>query len=146
MSIQWQGREETIWIIPDRLFGLQFLDRPKGKDTRYFAVEYDRGSMPVTRSNLHQSSYLRKFVGYASTYRQQLHRKHLGVEFFYVLNVTTSIERVDNLIETYQAEALLHPSSFLFTPKLRKPSIDGFEDVLAMTWRNGAGNIVSLPS
>ena len=29
----------------------------------------DRGSMPVTRSNLHQSSYLRKFVGYASTYR-----------------------------------------------------------------------------
>ena len=56
VSIDWQGRGEMIWIIPDRLFGLQFLDRPKGKDTRYFAVEYDRGSMPVTRSNFHQSS------------------------------------------------------------------------------------------
>ncbi len=146
VSIDWQGREETIWIIPDRLFGLQFLDRPKGKDTRYFAVEYDRGSMPVTRSNIHQSSYLRKFLGYASTYQQQLHRKHLGVEFFYVLNVTTNAERVDNLITAYQAEALPQPSSFLFTPKFPKPSIDGFEDVFAMPWRNVAGKTVSLPS
>ncbi len=102
--------------------------------------------MPVTRSNLHQSSYLRKFVGYAATYRQQLHRKHLGVEFFYVLNVITSVERVDNLIAAYQAEAFPQPSSFLFTAKFPKPSIDGFEDVFAMPWRNGAGKTVSLPS
>ncbi len=102
--------------------------------------------MPVTRSNLHQSSYLRKFVGYAATYQQQLHRKHLGFEFFYVLNVTTSAERVGNLIAAYRAEALPHTSSFLFTPKLRKPSIGDFEDVFAMTWRNGAGKDVSLPS
>ena len=99
-------------IIPDRLFDLQFRDRPKGKDSRYFAVEYDRGNMPVARSNLHQSSYLRKFVGYASTYRQQLHRKHLGVEFFYVLNVTTSTERVDNLIGI--------KGTFYFSHRLRK--------------------------
>ncbi len=102
--------------------------------------------MPVTRSNIHQSSYLRKFVGYASTYRQQLHRKHIGVGFFYVLNVTTSVERVDNLISAYRAEALPKPSSFLFTPKLRKPSIDGFEDVFKMKWRNGLGKTLSLPS
>ena len=145
VSIDWQGRGEMIWIIPDRLFGLQFLDRPKGKDTRYFAVEYDRGSMPVTRSNFHQSSSLRKFVGYAATHRQQLHRKHLGVEYFYVLNVTTSAERVDNLIATYQAKAFPQPSSFLFTPKIQKPTIGGFEDVFAMKWRNGAGKTVSLP-
>ncbi len=55
-------------------------------------------------------------LGYAATYREQLHRTHFGVDFFYALNVTTSAERVDNLIDTFQEHKLAPSSAFLFTP------------------------------
>ena len=35
VTIEWEGNDLEIWIVPDRLFGIQFLDKPKGKDTRY---------------------------------------------------------------------------------------------------------------
>ncbi len=146
VTIEWEGNDLEIWIVPDRLFGIQFLDKPKGKDTRYFAVEYDRGNMPVKRSNIYQSSYLKKLLAYDATYQEELYREHLGVDYFHVLNITTSEQRIDSLIDAFQEYDLAPASAFRFTSRLPKPSIGGFEDVFEIPWRNAAGKTVKLPS
>ena len=133
VTFEWEGSELEIWIVPDRLFGIQFLDKPKGK-------------MPVKRSNIYQSSYLKKLLAYDATYQEELYREHLGVDYFHVLNITTSAERIDSLIDAFQEYELAPASAFRFTPRLPKPSIDGFEDVFEILWRNAAGKTVKLPS
>ena len=45
-------------VIPDAMFGLQY----PGGTYRCFALEIDRATMPLTRSNLDETSYLRKLL------------------------------------------------------------------------------------
>ena len=84
---------------PDRVFALEF----KGADgilrRSYFFLEADRGTMPVIRKNLSQTSFYRKLVAYEATWTQSLHEKLLGFHRFRVLTVTTSAKRVESLIE-----------------------------------------------
>jgi hypothetical protein len=49
-------------VVPDGLFGLEYA-RDGQKTYRFFALEADRVSMPIMRSNLRQTSYLRKISG-----------------------------------------------------------------------------------
>jgi Replication-relaxation len=51
-----------ITIVPDGLFGLEYT-HDATTSYRFFALEADRSTMPVTRGNLHQSSYLEKDAG-----------------------------------------------------------------------------------
>ena len=57
-------------VIPDRVFGLEFADGSRA----WFWLEADRATMPVTRSNLDQSSFRRKLLTYEATWSQNLHR------------------------------------------------------------------------
>lgn len=87
-----------LGVIPDRVFGLEFQNE-KGERTRaYFFLEADRGTMPVTRKNLHQTSFFRKMLAYEATWSQSIHRTQFGFHRFRVLAVTTSAERVNSLI------------------------------------------------
>jgi hypothetical protein len=54
--------------------------------------------MPVSRSNLHQSSYLKKILGYREIAAQKLHQSHFGLPNLLVLNVTTSEEHMKNIV------------------------------------------------
>jgi hypothetical protein len=50
------------------------------------------------RESLAQTSILRKLLCYRETWRQGLHKTHLGIPNFRVLTVTTTRERVGHLV------------------------------------------------
>jgi hypothetical protein len=89
----------NLGLIPDRVFALEFND-PVGNPARaYFFLEADRGTMPVTRRSLAQTSFLRKLLAYEATWSQSIHRTRFGFHRFRVLTVTTSAERVRSLVD-----------------------------------------------
>ena len=78
-----------IKIVPDGLFGLEYT-REGSKAYRFFALEADRNTQPVTRSDLQQTSYLRKILAYRQLSIQGIHKSHLGLPNLLVLTVTTN--------------------------------------------------------
>jgi hypothetical protein len=74
------GENHTVGVIPDKIFGLHFMDKPEGRNKAYFFLEIDRGTMPVFRKSLHhkQSSFFAKLLAYYQTWQQDLHTKHYG--------------------------------------------------------------------
>jgi len=88
-----------IGVVPDCVFGLEFADRPPDRNRAYFFLEADRGTMPITRSGLHHSSFHRKILAYEATWLQELHRKQFGFHRFRVLTVTTSADRLKHLVD-----------------------------------------------
>jgi hypothetical protein len=87
-----------IKVVPDGLFGLEYtLDGTTSY--RFFALEADRNTMPVTRANLHQSSYLKKMLAYQEITTQHIYRTHLGIPNLLILNVTTSEQHMRSLME-----------------------------------------------
>ena len=88
-----------IGVVPDCVFGLEFADQPPDRNRAYFFLEADRGTMPITRSGLHHSSFHRKFLAYEATWLQELHQKHFGFHRFRVLTVTTNTDRLQHLVK-----------------------------------------------
>src|SRR5437016_5148952 len=62
-SFQWQvkiGGGTKLGVIPDRVFALEYADQYDQMQRAYFFLEADRGTMPVTRHTLSQTSFYRK--------------------------------------------------------------------------------------
>ncbi len=78
-----------IKIVPDALFGLEYT-QDGSKAYRFFALEADRNTLPVTRSDLQQTSYLRKILAYRQISAQSIHKSHLGLPNLFILTVTTN--------------------------------------------------------
>jgi hypothetical protein len=85
------------------VFGLQFLDRPAGKDIAYYFLEADRATMPVVRQNLRRTSFFQKMLAYYETWRQQAHTTLFNFPRFRVLTLTTSPERAWHIIKANHA-------------------------------------------
>jgi len=86
-------------VIPDRVFALEFKGRD-GEDNRaLFFLEADRGTMPIIRKNLFQTSFYRKLLAYEATWSQSIHRSRFDFNRFRVLTVTTNAERVRSLVD-----------------------------------------------
>jgi len=83
--------------VPDAVFGLEYTTLGQ-KSYRFFALEADRNKMPVLRSNLHQTSYLRKILGYQEIGSQSIYKSRLGIPNLKVLNVTTSEHHMKNIM------------------------------------------------
>ena len=100
-SFEWKvaTKKHMLGIVPDETFALEFTDANGGTKRSYFFLEADRGTMPVARQNLTQTSMRRKFVAYAATWRQGLHTSVLGLPHFRVLTITSSPKRLKSLIE-----------------------------------------------
>ena len=100
-SFEWRviTKKHRLGIVPDKTFALEFTDANGGAKRSYFFLEADRGTMPVARQNLTQTSMRRKFVAYAATWRQGLHTSVLGLPHFRVLTITASASRLKSLIE-----------------------------------------------
>lgn len=119
-----------LGIIPDRVFGLEFPDA-SGKPTRvFFFLEADRGTMPVTRKNLSQTSFFRKLLAYEATWAQSLHQKLFGFHRFRVLTVTTSAARVTSLV-TACAQLKSGHGLFLFADRA---SLEAHDDLFSLPW------------
>jgi hypothetical protein len=64
-----KGTHHEFGIMPDLVFGLRFPDR------RCFMVEIDRGTMPITRSDIRQTSFERKLRGYLTAHAAGQHER-----------------------------------------------------------------------
>jgi hypothetical protein len=82
-------------IAPDFTFGLVL---PSGSH-RYFVVEIDRGTMPITRSNLMQTSFEQKMRAYLIAHAAKLHERNFGWNTFRVLTITTDDRRMRSMRE-----------------------------------------------
>jgi hypothetical protein len=138
---QWKVQTQEglrLTVIPDRMFALEFSDSDGGRERAYFFLEADRGTMPVTRRTLSQTSFRRKLIAYEATWTRDLHRTLVGIPRFRVLTVTTSAARVKSLVEACSRLKRGH-GLFLFADR----SI--LKDVFAKTWQTGRpGETVGL--
>jgi len=130
-----------LGVIPDRVFALEYADQNGQMQRVYYFLEADRGTMPVIREKLAQSSFYRKLLAYEATWINKVHQRHLGISRFRVLTVTTSAARVKSLLDACSRLQRGH-GLFLFADKsvLEK-------DLLAAVWQCGkASEFASLIS
>jgi Replication-relaxation len=88
-----------LGVIPDRVFALEYQDQNGSTQRVYYFLEADRGTMPVVREKLSQTSFYRKLLAYEATWTSKVHQRHLGIHRFRVLTVTTSAARVKSLLD-----------------------------------------------
>lgn len=163
-DVVWQGRREAIGIVPDKVFGLEFVNDPPPNRVWFF-LEADKGTETVlpARGNLKRSSFLQKAAAYYAAWQQKLHTERFAFKNFRVLTVTTTPtlmapqtkkeirrkgevdrpiaermrSRVELLIEANRKVTEGRGSGiFLFTDL---PSLLIADDILAMPWTTGAG-------
>ena len=138
--LQWRVKIQDgtkLGVIPDRAFGLEFLDQNGQLQRVYYFLEADRGTMLVVRQKLTQSSFYRKLLAYEATWANKVHQRHLGIPRFRVLTVTTSAARVKSLLDACSRLQRGH-GLFLFADKsvLEK-------DLFAPVWQCGKAAAMS---
>ena len=80
----------SLGIVPDRVFALNSEKESPTEIQPSIFLEADRGTMPIVRKNLSQSSFYRKVMAYAATWEAGLaYRSKFGFYRFRVLTVTT---------------------------------------------------------
>jgi len=134
-----QGVQQLVSVIPDFAFGLRFPDNSR----RCFMVEIDRGTMPVCRSRLDQTSFERKMRGYLTAHAMREHERQLGWKTFRVLTISTDSQRVRSMIDA--ARRLHIPGSpgaslFLFATFADLNATS----VFAHRWQDGLNRSITL--
>jgi hypothetical protein len=122
-----------LGVVPDRVFALEFIAASGQRQRVHFFLEADRGTMPVTRRTLSQTSFHRKLLAYEATWIQKIHQRLLGIHRFRVLTVTTIPGRVKSLVEAC-AQLKRGHGLFLFTDKT---ILSG--DIFSGVWQTGKG-------
>ncbi|MEI8288163.1 MAG: replication-relaxation family protein [Verrucomicrobiota bacterium] len=131
---QWRVKIQgsmNLGVIPDRVFAIEYQNQAGQVERAYFFLEADRGTMPVVRKQLTQTSFRRKLLAYEATWINKVHQRHLGIHHFRALTVTTIVARVQSLLLACSQLKRGH-GLFLFadTSALEK-------DIFSPVWRNG---------
>lgn len=92
--VQHNGAAVELGVTPDHTFAVQYPDRR----FRVYLVECDRGTMPVDRRDLMQTSLKRKFLTYAAAHREGLPLSRWGWKAFRVLLICPNAERSGNAL------------------------------------------------
>lgn len=133
------GKPLPARVIPDKVFALESTCTG---ERRFFFVEADRGTMPVTRSHPRQTSYDRKLRTYLAIQAKGVHRDRLGFANFRVLTITTTSGRIDTMVAALkQVTRGKGSNQFLFT---HRSTLAGSSDVLLMEWITGKGETARL--
>ena len=136
-QVHYNDTVHNLGVDPDYVFAIGYPDRR----FRAFLVECDRGTMPVDRANLMQTSLKRKFLTYAAAKRALLHERQFGWKAFRVLIVTTNAQRVDNILATIRECVPEHDRAlFLVADRV---SLAG-ADIFSHPWRDARGQTLSL--
>ena len=133
------GDLQELSVDPDELFGLRFAQT--GQES-YFMFERDRGEMPVTRpKSKEQTYYTKKMLIYHEANRQGVHTRDLGIPHFRIATVTTTADRVEQMIAA-QREITNGKGSnmFLFTDEATFAA----GNPLDIEWRTGKSERVRL--
>lgn len=133
VPLSYQSERHTIGVEPDYAFSLVL---PKQRRRAVFLVEIDRGTMPIERSDLKQTSIIRKILAYQALWQAKLHQSRFGCRNFRVLIVATNAERIENMRMVMAGYGQLKgPSLFLLANRQSLYS----DDVLAYDWVDGNG-------
>lgn len=128
------SNRKRLGVIPDRVFALE----NDARERAYFFLEADRGTMPVMRRTLSQTSFHRKLLAYEATWSQSIHRTRFGFHRFRVITVTTSAARVTSLVEAC-SQLERGQGLFLFADR------SVLDDVFSPIWQTGKhGEAASL--
>ena len=128
-------RHASFRLVPDGLFGLEY-GRNGQRTYRFFALEVDRATMPVKRSDLSQSSFLRKILAYRQLVMQGAHRMHLGIPNLFVLTVTTNASHMASIMKLVEELAPEQRSKlFLFKSIAGKATPDTADHMLSEPWQ-----------
>lgn len=120
-------------VIPDRIFGLESANSSGTTTRAYFFFEADRGTMPIKRINLFQSSIYRKLLCYQASWQQGLHTRVFNFHRFRVLTVTKSALRLEAMVKA--CSRLEHALGlFLFSDR---GILDGPERILTARLHTG---------
>ena len=137
-NIMHGGQRHEIAIVPDYVFGLHYEDKPEGKNRSFFFVEIDRGTMPIVRRDIKQTSFLRKMQSYEDSWKNKLPKQRFDINAFRVLTLTTSNDRIQTMLEAYKTELNQVPAGvFLFAVK-------SADLMTKRIWVNGVGKQVDL--
>lgn len=136
VEVRAAGRRHRLGIEPDRVFGLRFVAQTGSEREAFFFLEADRGTMPVARKDLAQTSFVRKLVAYEATWRQKLHTAQLGIPNFRVLTVTATSRRLNNLVAVCRSLPRAGSRLYLFASREALNP----EDILASECLNGRGD------
>lgn len=84
-------------LLPDALFGLEY-QTDAGSRFRFFAIEADRATEPLTSGNFNRKSFERHLLQYAKYVERGGYREHLGLTApLLVLNVTSDPKRLERM-------------------------------------------------
>ncbi len=126
-----------LGVAPDYVFAVGYPDRR----FRAFLVECDRGTMPVDRGNLMQTSLKRKFLTYTAAKHRGEHTRQYGWKAFRVLVVTSTAQRADNILATIRECVHEHDRAlFLVADRLSLATAD----IFSHPWRNARGQTHAL--
>jgi hypothetical protein len=109
------------------MFGLEYTYGGT-KAYRFFALEADRGTMPIGRTNPNQTSYLGKIAAYREVIAHRAHKTHLGLPNLLVLTLTTGEARMADIMgrlggQTGDSPAFLFKSVDAFSLKTPSPQL-----------------------
>jgi hypothetical protein len=136
-----RGKVREISVVPDLVFGLQLANG----QLRNFMVEIDRGTMPITRSDIDQTSIERKMRVYLAAHAAKQHQRQFGWKNFRVLLVSTDPARIETMTEASQRLGVRGgPGASLFWFARFADIAQAVVDPLTVGWRDGAGCIVRL--
>lgn len=127
-------RRETktrVGVCPDLALA---AEDERGKRLLLF-IEADRGTMPIVRRSLGQTSFMRKLRAYEATWAQRLTGRSHGIDRFRVLTVTRTAARARRLAEAC-AQLEGGRGLFLFTDIA---SLEKSGDVFRHDWLSGRG-------
>jgi len=142
---QGQRKPYKLAVVPDGAFGLRFAGRVKGQNEAFFFMEADRATMPIRRAQLFRSSFYKKMVGYYHGWQAGVFGKTFNFRNARVLTVTSSQERIANMIKAGQDIDIrkIGLGMFLFASQdilsLTRP-----EDVFGLIWLTGKGEKVRI--
>jgi Replication-relaxation len=82
--------------------------------SKFFCLEADRGTEPIERANLSQTSYLRKLLQYRQVFSNQAYKTEWKLDNLLVLNVTVGAERAKNIMASMRDDIKAKASFLLF--------------------------------
>ena len=94
------GKRVTKDLRPDALFGIEYKTE-QGSRYRFYVVEADRGTEPLTSSTINRKSALRNILQYEAYILGGEYKKHLKLTSpMLVLNVLISEQRMQHHLES----------------------------------------------
>lgn len=138
-KVRLDGTLTQLSVDPDEVFGLRFVDT---NDEHYFMFELDRGEMPVVRHKSKEQTYFaKKMMIYQEANRVGEHVRELGIPNFRVATVTTTPDRVAQMIAVQKEMTNGHGSNmFLFTDQASVAA----SNPLDVLWTTGKGKQVRI--